>query len=323
MSRKALGKGLGALIPETVPPSPPLPAAPAAVPGTPGELPVDEIRSNPYQPRAQFDREKLEELARSIRVNGVIQPVLVRRSPDGVGYQLIAGERRFLAAKEAGRQTIPAIVRSASRKEMLEFALVENLQREDLNPMDEARAYQRMAAEFDLTQEQIASRVGKDRTTVANALRLLNLPQSVQDLVSRGALSTGHARCLLPLGSAAEQEALAQTIVKRGLSVRQVEELTAARRARRGRGTGRRARVHPSLVAFEERLRHTFGTQVRILGGTARGRIEISYFSEDDLERILEVTGVLGAPEEGNPGPVGAGDQAPHGSGVKQQHKPQ
>jgi len=303
MSRKALGKGLGALIPETATPlAAPVPA-PGAAPAVAGELSVDEIRSNPYQPRGQFDPEKLDELARSIRANGVIQPILVRRSPDGVGYQVIAGERRFLAARQAGRQTIPAIVRSASRKEMLGFALVENLQREDLNPMDEARAYQRMAAEFDLTQEQIATHVGKNRATVANALRLLNLPQSVQDLVSRGTLSTGHARCLLSVPSAAEQESLAQAILKRGLSVRQAEELTAARRARRARSGTRRARVHPSLVAFEEQLRHAFGTQVRILGGTARGRVEISYFSEDDLERILEVAGILDPPAAGRTAP--------------------
>lgn len=298
MSRKALGKGLGALIPEVVAPlEAPKPAsASGPASGPAGELSVDEIRSNPYQPRADFDPEKLDELARSIRANGVIQPILVRPSPDGAGYQVIAGERRFLAAKQAGRRTIPAIVRNASRKEMLGFALVENLQREDLNPMDEARAYQRMAAEFDLTQEQIAGHVGKNRATVANALRLLNLPLSVQELVSRGTLSTGHARCLLSVPSAVEQESLAQAILKRGLSVRQAEELTAARRARRARGGGRRARVHPSLVAFEEQLRRAFGTQVRILGGTARGRVEISYFSEDDLERILEVVGILEPP---------------------------
>jgi ParB family transcriptional regulator, chromosome partitioning protein len=293
MNRKALGKGLAALIPG----SDDLPVIPAPATAT-AEIPIARITSNPYQPRQLFDDAKLEELARSIQENGVIQPIVLRRAPDGDGYQLIAGERRFLAAKRAGRESIPAIVRQASRREMLEFALVENLQREDLNPIDEARAYQRMALEFALTQEQVAEKVGKDRSTVTNALRLLNLPESIQDMVSRGALSTGHARCLLAFESATEQEALASEIVKKGLSVRQVEELAAARKQRRSRAHGRR-RIHPSLAGWEEQLRHAFGTQVRIQGGTARGRIEISYFSEEDLERILEVVGLVGAQNTG------------------------
>jgi ParB family chromosome partitioning protein len=288
MNRKALGKGLGALIPEA-PPSP----ATASAGQAPSELPIERISSNPYQPRHQFDDAKLEELAQSIRSNGVIQPIVVRRSPDGDGYQLIAGERRFLAAKKAGRETIPAVVRAASRREMLEFALVENVQREDLNPIDEAQAYHRMSLEFDFTHEQMAERVGKDRTTITNTLRLLNLSDPVQELIAGGRLSTGHARCLLALESAVEQEALAQEILKRGLSVRQVEEMTAARRQRRPRNPARRGRIHPLLASWEDELRHAFGTQVRIQGGTARGRIEISYFSEEDLERILEVVGVI------------------------------
>lgn len=299
-SRKVLGRGLGALIPESVSDTAPAaPARPTSSPSvSPAELRVNEITSNPYQPRAVFDEEKLEDLAQSIRVNGIIQPIVVRRSPDGDGYQLIAGERRFIAAQKAGRETVPAIIRQASRKEMLEFALVENLQREDLNPIDEARAYERMAFEFNLTQEVVAERVGKDRTTVTNALRLLRLPETIQDLVSRGSLTTGHARCLLALESVTEQEALAAEIMKRGLSVRQVEEMTAARRQRRGKQAPRRGRVNPSLSGWEDQLRHAFGTQVRIQGGTARGRIEISYFSEEDLERILEVAGIISSEAE-------------------------
>src|SRR5512140_2597741 len=273
MSRKVLGKGLGALIPETNT----LTADGSDGPASSSELPVARISSNPYQPRNLFDEKKLDELAESIRVNGVIQPILVRRAPNGDGYQLIAGERRFLAAQRAGRQTIPAIIRQASRKEMLEFALVENLQREDLNPIDEARAYERMALEFDLTQEQVAGRVGKDRSTVTNALRLLQLPESIQEHVSRGALSNGHARCLLSLESTAEQESLANEIIRRSLSVRQVEELTASRRLRRNRTSARRGRIHNTLAGWEDQLRLAFGTQVHIKGGTARGRIEISY----------------------------------------------
>lgn len=326
MTRQALGKGLGALIPDMAP----VPVAPAGSPeasraeatpdatadtaapalsGTPVspatasipaagapaivELPMDQIRNNPYQPRTSFNSARLDELAESIRTSGLIQPVIVRRVPEGVGYQLIAGERRFLAAQRAGLAAIPAFVRTASRREMLEFAIVENLQREDLHAIDEARAYQRMATEFDLTQEQIAVRVGKDRTTVTNALRLLGLPESVQEMVAEGALTPGHARALLGLDSISDQEALARDISKRGLSVRQVEELMAERKNRRTGRSTRRHRAHPTLARWEDALRQNFGTQVRIVGGTARGKIEIAYFNEGDLERILEVAGVL------------------------------
>lgn len=302
MTRKALGRGLGALIPEG-PASGPVATADrssAAAPsnGTPIELPIPEIDSNPYQPRHRFDEAKLRDLADSIRVSGLLQPVLVRPSPDGRGYQLIAGERRLKAAELAGRSTVPAIVRMASRKEMLEFALVENIQREDLDPIEESHAYQRMATEFDLTQEQIATRVGKDRSTVANSLRLLNLSEPVQELLSRGSITTGHARCLLAIESPAQQEAMALEIIKQGLSVRQVEEMTAGHRQKRARPSGRRGRVSPALSDWEDRLRRVYGTQVRIVGGTARGRVEISYFSESDLERVLEVAGLIG---EGQP----------------------
>jgi ParB family chromosome partitioning protein len=301
MTRKALGRGLGALIPEApAPASPDAPADRAAPPtaappaGAPVDLPITSIAGNPYQPRHHFDAERLRELAESIRVSGVLQPVLVRHAPDGRGYQLIAGERRLRAAELAGRDSVPAVVRMASRKEMLEFALIENIQREDLDPIEEAHAYQRMASEFDLTQEQIATRVGKDRTTVANSLRLLNLATAVQEMLSAGKLSTGHARCLLALESPGQQEAMANDIVRRGLSVRQVEELTAGHRQTRPRGTGRRGRVAPALADWEDRLRRVYGTQVRIIGGTARGRVEISYFSESDLERVLEIAGLIG-----------------------------
>ncbi|HEX7879401.1 MAG TPA: ParB/RepB/Spo0J family partition protein [Candidatus Eisenbacteria bacterium] len=301
MTRKALGRGLGALIPEA--PTPTSSAGPSDRPaavavatpaGTPIDLPIASISGNPYQPRHHFDAERLRELSESIRMSGVLQPVIVRHAPDGRGYQLIAGERRLKAAELAGRDSVPAVVRMASRKEMLEFALIENIQREDLDPIEEAHAYQRMASEFDLTQEQIATRVGKDRTTVANSLRLLNLPEAVQEMLSAGKLSTGHARCLLAIESATQQEAMASDIVRRGFSVRQVEEMTAGHRQTRPRGTGRRGRVAPALADWEDRLRRVYGTQVRILGGTARGRVEISYFSESDLERVLEIAGLIG-----------------------------
>ncbi len=298
MTRKALGRGLGALIPEgpTDGPLVTVDRSPVAAPsnGTPIELSIAEIASNPYQPRHRFDEAKLRDLADSIRVSGVLQPVLVRHAPDGRGYQLIAGERRLKAAELAGRVTVPAMVRMASRKEMLEFAIIENVQREDLDPIEESHAYQRMATEFDLTQEQIATRVGKDRTTVANALRLLNLSEPVQELLSRGSITTGHARCLLAIESPVQQEAMAEEIIKLGLSVRQVEEMTAGLRQKRARGPGRRGRVSPALSDWEDRLRRVYGTQVRIVGGTGRGRVEISYFNESDLERILEVAGLIG-----------------------------
>ena len=298
MTRKALGRGLGALIPDAPPEAPPVPtprgADPTSADGAPAELAISEITRNPYQPRHRFDPASLQELSDSIRTRGVIHPIVVRRSPDGKGFQLIAGERRLRAAEMAGLSRVPAVVRTASRKEMLEFAVIENVQRDDLDPIEEAHAYQRMATEFDLTQEQIAGRVGKERTTVANALRLLNLSEPVQDLLSRGALTSGHARCLLAIESPAQQESLALEIVRRGLSVRQVEELTAGQRQKRTRGTGRRGRVAPALADWEDRLRRVYGTQVRIVGGTGRGRVEISYFNESDLERILEVAGLIG-----------------------------
>ncbi|TPW16117.1 MAG: chromosome partitioning protein, ParB family [bacterium] len=302
MTRKALGRGLGALIPEvtSVVPSATSESASSSAggDGTPIELPLAEIASNPYQPRQRFDEAKLQGLADSIRVSGLLQPVLVRLSPDGRGYQLIAGERRLKAAELAGLATVPAVVRTASRKEMLEFAIIENIQREDLDPIEESYAYQRMATEFDLTQEQIATRVGKDRTTVTNALRLLNLSEPVQEMLSSGAITTGHARSLLAIESPAQQEAMAREIIKQGLSVRQVEEMTAGLRQKRTRGPSRRGRVSPALSEWEDRLRRVYGTQVRIIGGTARGRVEISYFSESDLERVLEVAGLIG---EGRP----------------------
>jgi len=234
-----------------------------------------------------FDEGALIELADSIRENGLIQPLVVRAKPDG-GYELIAGERRLLASKRAGLTAVPVVVRDATRREMLEVAVVENLQREDLNPMEEAEAFQRLAAEFGLTQEQIASRVGKSRSTVTNALRLLSLPEEIRDLVSAGRLSSGHARALLSLPDDTSRLRLARDIVKRGLSVRQVEVQVQKGKRRK---PSARPRSHPALEAWEDRLRTRFGTQVKIAGGLARGKVELHYFSEDDLERILTLTG--------------------------------
>jgi ParB family chromosome partitioning protein len=284
MSRRALGRGLEALIPEvpTIRPS-------ERGEGV-GEVDIDTIRPNPYQPRTVFDAASLEELAGSIRENGLIQPLIVREAGDG-GYELIAGERRFLAAKQAGLARVPVVVRQASRREMLEVALVENLQREDLNPMEEAEAYQRLATEFGLTQEEIARRVGKSRTAVTNALRLRSLEDTFRDLVSSGVLSAGHARALLAVPPGESRRKLARDIVDQGLSVRQAEARVNGPGPRSTKPTAKR-RSHPALEAWEGRLRDHFGTQARIVGGLAKGRVEIHYFSGEDLERILELAGV-------------------------------
>lgn len=296
MNRKALGRGLEALIPSaperrSEPPAPKEQAAEAghASPG-PRTVSLDRIRPNPYQPRTHFDPEAIEELAESIRVNGLIQPLVVRDAGEG-RFELIAGERRFMACRQAGLTDVPVVIRSASRKEMLEVALVENLQREDLNPIEEAEAFQRLATEFGLTQEEVAGRVGRSRTAITNSLRLLGLEEELKELVSRGTLSAGHARALLALPEGTPRRKLAREIVQKGLSVRQAELKVQGEKPRANRPAARK-RSHPALDAWEDRLRTRFGTQVRIVGGTGRGKLEIHYFSEEDLERILELTGV-------------------------------
>jgi len=249
---------------------------------------LDRIRANPYQPRTMFDESALLELEKSIRENGLIQPLVVRQAEDGA-FELIAGERRFLACKRVGMSDVPVVLRTASRRQMLEVAMVENLQREDLNPMEEAEAYQRLATEFGLTQEEIAQRVGKSRSTVTNAMRLLSLEDDLRDMVSRGTLSSGHARALLALPDPVTRHKLAKEIESKGLSVRQAETLAAHNGPVR-RATARR-RSHPALETWEDRLRDRFGTQVRIVGGLAKGKIEIHYFNEEDLERVLGLAG--------------------------------
>ncbi len=292
MSRKALGRGLEALIPVSSGDPAPTDGAPRvdAGDGAPRMVPVERIRPNPFQPRNQFNPETLTELARSIEENGLIQPLVVRAAENG-NFELIAGERRFMASKQAGLQSVPVVVRQASRREMLEVALVENLQREDLNPIDEAEAFERLATEFGLTQEEIASQVGKSRTAVTNSLRLLGLEREILDLVSRGTLSAGHARALLAVPAGAPRSRLVKEIVEKGLSVRQAEARAQGEKPRTAKAVARK-RSHPALEAWEDRLRTRFGTQVRIVGGIGRGKIEVHYFSEEDLERILDLTGV-------------------------------
>lgn len=283
MSRKALGRGLGALIPggET---------SGAPTMENPNTVPLSQIRPNPYQPRTVFDPEPLADLCRSIKETGLIQPLVVRKVAENE-YELIAGERRFLASKEAGLTNVPVVIREATRREMLELAMIENLQREDLNPMEEAEAYQRLATEFGMTQEEIAKRVGKSRSTVTNSLRLLSLPEDIKGHVSRGGLSSGHARAILGLPDESSRRELAKEILEQGLTVRQVEQKAQGTGRHRGKPAAK-GRAHPAMEAYEERLRNRFGTQVRIVGGTGRGRIELHYFNEEDLERVLTLAGI-------------------------------
>ncbi|MCK4915842.1 MAG: ParB/RepB/Spo0J family partition protein [Candidatus Eisenbacteria sp.] len=283
MNRKALGKGLEALIPDA-----PMEAAGGLV----RELRVREIRRNEEQPRSRFDDETIAELAASIRTYGVIQPVVVRQLPTGV-YQVVAGERRLRAARLAGLEVVPAIVRDVDETGALELALVENLQREDLNPIDEAHGYESLMELSGATQADVSERVGRGRSTVANALRLLELPPDVQEMLSEGALSAGHGRALLGFGTAEDVREGARKAVARGLSVRELEALSRGKR-RRKKSTRKRRTEDPVLREWEERLQRTLGTQVRIERMGIEGTIRIEYYSDEDLERILEVLGSLG-----------------------------
>jgi ParB family chromosome partitioning protein len=252
-------------------------------------LPIAQIQSNPYQPRQRFDLQKLQELADSIKQQGVVQPIVVRRRPEG--FELVAGERRLRAAQMAGFEMIPALVRKADDREVLELALLENLQREDLNPMEEARAYQRLQTEFHLQQAEVARRVNKDRSSVANIIRLLQLPPSVQSDVEAGRLSMGHARALLALDSEEAQLRLRDQVIAEGLSVRAIEAHVRKRSASE-------VRTKPShLLAAEDSLQRHLGTRVAIKAGRRRGKIEITYQGEEDLQRLLNLLQFAAASE--------------------------
>ena len=266
MVKHGLGRGLGALLPSR---------------GEEGlqEIPVDAIVPNPNQPRKAFEITALKELGESLKQAGVLQPVVVRRQ--GPNYQLIVGERRWRAAKLAGLGKIPAVIREATDSESLELALVENLLREDLNPMEEAEAYQRLLTEFGWTQEELAGRVGRDRSSVANSLRLLRLTATIQEDLRSGRLTMGHARALLGLSTESEQLGLREEILAQSWSVRTTEEGVKRRRiARKG------VRRSPELEALEEELRECLVTRVRIVGSEKRGRIEAAYSSREELERL-------------------------------------
>lgn len=278
MARKVLGRGLQALIPDM---------STEADERRVMQLDINAVSPNPYQPRETFDQAKLDDLARSIVEKGVIQPITVRES-DG-GYQLIAGERRWRAAKQAGISRIPAIVMDVSSvEEMLEISLIENIQRDDLNPIHEARAYLRLMEECQLTQDKVAARVGKNRSSVANILRLLRLPEEVQKRLLSDEISMGHARALLALEDRVEQNTLCQQIIQKGLSVRKVEELIK-NRFQNVRESPRLPRKPANLLAVEEKMQRALGTRVKITQGPHKGKIEIEFYSTDDLSRILDL----------------------------------
>jgi len=288
MSRKVLGRGLEALISAST--------ATEAVEGrsTPvggaTELLVDVIAPNPFQPRTRFDEAGLKELADSIRATGVIQPILVRRH--GVGeYQLVAGERRLRAAQLAGLARIPAIVRDYEDREMMELALIENIQREDLNPIDEAKAYQALVEKVGLTHDQLSERVGKQRSSITNSLRLLLLPPEVKEMVSRGTLSAGHARALLGIEGGGDQLAAARYVVSKGFSVRRTEAFVR-RRERKAHARPKVSKLE-GLPEWENKLKQRFSTNVTIMPGRKGGRVEFEFYSQEDLERLLESWGVL------------------------------
>jgi ParB family chromosome partitioning protein len=278
MPKPALGKGLGALIP----------SAPAAGPQAGVmEIELSRITPNEYQPRKSFRDAALEELAASIKSKGVIQPVVVRKKPSG-GYELIAGERRFRASRLAGLKAIPAIIKDVAPVDALELALIENIQREELNPIETAEAFDRLISEFGLKQDEMADKVGKERSTVANYLRLLDLPADCKRDLAEGTLTMGHAKAVLSLDTQARQLALRREILTRGLSVREAE---AEARRMKAPGRLRKKKKEPSaqLAMLEDELKRALGTKVHIKAKGKGGSIEIEYYSPDELERLLDM----------------------------------
>jgi len=278
MQKQALGKGLGALIPDLSVLDDKEKKALGII-----DIELDKIIPNEYQPRKVFNDEKLRELAASIKEQGVIQPVIVHRT--GAGYQLIAGERRWRASRLAGLKTIPSLVKEATKREFLEMALIENIQREDLNPLEAAEAYKRLQDEFKLTQEDLAKRVGKERSTVTNFLRLLGLPKEIKQELATGALTMGHAKAILSLERVRDQMRAAFTIVKKGLSVREAETLSNRLKTP---PKEKKARLSHELKSIEEKLRKALGTKVVITAKSKGGRIVVEYYSAEELERILQ-----------------------------------
>lgn len=293
-----LGRGLASLIPPqakassqaSLPPA----QAPAPAETTPSaavvsadkglmNIPVESIVPNPHQPRLHFSEDKLKELADSIKEHGVLQPLIVTKSEGG--YQLIAGERRFQASKLAGLKTVPAVVRDAEEQQKFELAIIENIHRHDLNPIEEARAYRRLSSEFGLSQEEVARKMGKSRSVIANSTRLLQLPVEIQRAVASGSISEGHAKALLSLDNPEKQRALFEMILKDGLTVREVENKAREVSVRPHK---RSVATDPSIVEKESRLTEIFGTKVKIGKAGKGGKIVIEYYGEEDLDHLME-----------------------------------
>jgi ParB family chromosome partitioning protein len=282
-TRKALGKGLSALLPQRAPLAPaPRQESPT---GSARAVPLDHIDPNPLQPRAQFDQGRIAELAESIRANGIIQPLIVRHY--GERFQLVAGERRLRAAKVAGLSEVPVVIQDFADDQLLQLALIENIQREDLNPIETAQAFERLASDLNLTHEEIAHRTGKDRTTITNLIRLLRLPEPIQLLLAERRLHMGHARAILGLPNEEKQIEVANRAAAHGQSVRDVERIVRRLTDER-ESTNPEARPQdPNVKAAVKQLEETLGTRVRIVEKSEqRGRIEIEYYSQDDLQRI-------------------------------------
>jgi ParB family transcriptional regulator, chromosome partitioning protein len=289
LKRRALGKGLDSLLPRANAPAAPVAAPVEAEGGKPREIPIDQLDPNPFQTRSQMNEEQLAELAASIAANGVVQPILVRPIADG-RYQLIAGERRWRASQMAGRPTIPAILRQVSDEQAMEITIVENLQRADLNPIEQGRAFERLSREFHMTQEQMAMRTGKDRASIANFLRLLKLPEPVQSRVETGELSFGHARALLALNHHPGIERAVQKIAALSLSVRQTENLVQSMLypEREEKVPKPVPPVDANVREVEERLQRALGLKVRVEDHSGRGKVIIEYSTLADFDTLLE-----------------------------------
>lgn len=288
MEKRALGRGLDALL---------IPAAVESASSIAGpesggaanervlQLPTSKIKTNKYQPRLEFNQERLNELISSIKEKGVVQPVLVRKVADG--YELIAGERRLRAVKAIGIEKIPAIVKNVADLDMLEISLIENIQREELNPIEEAFAFQKFITDFNFTQEKIAQVLSKDRSTIANTIRLLGLPKKIQDYISKGVITAGHAKALLSLPTEIDQIRVCNLIVRKALSVRETESIVSRKVAGARPPVG--VKKEQSIIDIEGQLQQLFGTRVRIFHGKKRGRIQIEYYSTEDMNRILDM----------------------------------
>lgn len=274
MKKSGLGKGLGALIRENE----------NEDKGSVHELKITELEANQNQPRRYFDDQALQELADSIKLHGVVQPIIVRKSEDT--YQIVAGERRWRAARLAGLKTVPVVIKDYSNVQVMEIALIENLQRQDLNAIEEAMAYKSLLEEHAMTQEEIAEKIGKSRSAIANTLRLLNLPETIRNLVVHGKISAGHARALLAIEDKAKQLEIAEKIVSQQLNVRDIEKLASEKSSSKNKIEKKK---DVEILELEERLKKSLATKVNIIHKKNKGKIEIEYYSNDDLERILEL----------------------------------